>query len=110
MMTKYAILTDTFCTGWVNCSTGEDGYPLTFDSMQDAENELADHLSNSEDLELDPEDYKIVEITDYDQGYLDGKQGAPCVKPFGQQAASDYENGYIQGVLQAMEHSTEVTE
>jgi hypothetical protein len=109
-MTRYAILTDTFCTGWVNCSTGEDGYPLTFDSMQDAENELADHLSNSEDLELEPEDYKIVEITDYDQGYLDGKQGAPCVKPFGLQAAKDYEDGYIQGILQAMEHSTEVTE
>jgi hypothetical protein len=78
--------------------------------MRDAEIELADHLSNSEDLELDPEDYKIVEITDYDQGYLDGTQGAPCVKPFGYQASKDYEDGYIQGVLQTMEHSTEVKE
>ena len=109
-MTRYAILTDTFCTGWVNCSTDDDGYPLTFATLQEAKEELEDHLSNSEDLELDPEDYKIIKITDYDQGYLDGIQGAPCVKPFGQQAASDYENGYIQGVLQAMEHSTEVTE
>ena len=109
-MTRYAILTDTFCTGWVNCSTDDDGYPLTFDTMRDAEIELAEHLSNSEGLELNPEDYKIVEITDYDQGYLNGKQGAPCVKPFGQQAASDYENGYIQGVLQAMEHNIEQTE
>jgi hypothetical protein len=78
--------------------------------MRDAEIELAEHLSNSEGLELNPEDYKIVEITDYDQGYLDGTQGAPCIKPFGLQAARDYEDGYIQGVLQAMEHSTEVTE
>ena len=109
-MTRYAILTDTFCTGWVNCSTGEDGYPLTFDSMQDAESELKDHLSNSEDLELNPEDYKIVEITDYDQGYLDGKQGAVLVKPFGQQAAKDYEDGYIQGVLHTMEQCFEQTE
>ena len=105
-MTRYAILTDTFCTGWVNCSTNEDGYPLTFDSMQEAKAELEDHLSNSERLDLNPEDYKIVEITDYEQGYLDGKQGAQCVKPFGQQAASDYEAGYIQGVLQAMEELT----
>jgi len=109
-MTRYAILTDTFCTGWVNCSTGEDGYPLTFATLQEAKEELEDHLSNSEGLDLNPEDYKIVEITDYDQGYLDGKQGAVLVKPFGEQSAKDYEDGYIQGVLQAMEHSTEVTE
>ncbi len=108
-MTRYAILTDTFCTGWVNCSTGEDGYPLTFETLQEAESELKDHLSNSEHLGLNPEDYKIVEITDYDQGYLDGQQGAVLVKPFGAQAARDYEDGYIRGVLQAMEHSIEVT-
>ena len=109
-MTRYAILTDTFCTGWVNCSTGEDGYPLTFDSMQDAENELAEHLNNSEGLDLNAEDYKIVEITDYDQGYLDGKQGAVLVKPFGQQAREDYEQGYIQGVLHTIEQCFEQTE
>ena len=109
-MTRYAILTDTFCTGWVNCSTGEDGYPLTFDSMRDAEDELKDHLSNSERLDLNPEDYKIVEITDYDQGYLDGKQGAVLVKPFGQQAREDYEQGYIQGVLHTIEQCFKQTE
>lgn len=109
-MTKYAILTDTFCTGWVNCSTDDDGYPLTFDTLQEAEIELAEHLSNSESLELNPEDYKIVEITDYDQGYLDGTQGAPCIKPFGLQSARDYEDGYIQGSLQAIEQSIGVTE
>lgn len=109
-MTRYAILTDTFCTGWVNCSTGEDGYPLTFATLQEAKEELEDHLSNSEGLELDPEDYKIVEITDYDQGYLDGKQGAVLVKPFGQQAREDYEQGYIQGVLHTIEQCFEQTE
>ena len=63
-MTRYAILTDTFCTGWVNCSTGEDGYPLTFATLQEAKEELEDHLSNSEGLDMNPEDYKIIEITD----------------------------------------------
>ena len=105
-MTRYAILTDTFCTGWVNCSTGEDGYPLTFATLQEAKEELEDHFSNSEGLELYPEDYKIVEITDYDQGYQDGLQGAVLVKPFGAQAAKDYEQGYIQGVSQAQEEFT----
>jgi len=61
-MTRYAILTDTFVTGWVNCSTGEDGYPLTFATLAEAEQELADHLANSEFLDLNPDDYKIEEI------------------------------------------------
>jgi len=110
MMIKYAILTDTFVTGWVNCSTDDDGYPLTFDTLQEAEIELTEHLSNSEHLDLNPEDYKIVEITDYDQGYNDAIQGAPCIKPFGLQAARDYEDGYIQGVLHTMEQCFEQTE
>ena len=75
-MARYAILTDTFIAGWANCSTDDDGYPLTFATLQEAESELKDHLSNSEGLDLNPEDYKIVEITDYDQGYHDGFAGS----------------------------------
>jgi hypothetical protein len=63
-MTRYAILTDTFVTGWVNCSMGEDGYPLTFATLAEAEQELNDHLANSEFLDLNPDDYKIEEITE----------------------------------------------
>jgi hypothetical protein len=63
-MTRYAILTDTFVAGWANCSTGEDGYPLTFATLAEAEAELADHLANSEFLDLNPDDYKIEEITE----------------------------------------------
>ena len=38
-------------------------------------------------------------------------QGAVLVKPFGAQAERDYEQGYIQGALKAIEHLTqEVTE
>lgn len=68
---KYVIETDTFVTGWVNCSTGEDGYPLVFDTREEAQAELDDHLAmlcidrdlgNIEDV--NPEDYRITEVTE----------------------------------------------
>jgi hypothetical protein len=61
-MTHYAILTDTFVAGWANCSTGEDGYPLTFATLAEAEQELADYKRNGEHLGISDDDYKIVEI------------------------------------------------
>ena len=68
---KYVIETDTFVTGWVNCSTDEDGYPLAFDTREEAQAELDDHLAmlciardlgNIEDV--NPEDYRITEVTE----------------------------------------------
>ena len=68
---KYAILTDTFVTGWVNTWTDDDGYPLVFDTREEAEKELALYLielgidcdiGNLEDY--NPEDYKIMEVED----------------------------------------------
>jgi hypothetical protein len=63
-MTRYAILTDTFVTGWVNCSTDEDGYPLTFATLAEAEQKLADYKRNGEHLGITDDDYKIEEILD----------------------------------------------
>lgn len=67
---KYVIETDTFVTGWVNCSTDEDGYPLAFDTLEEAQAELAEHLfilSIERDLgnieDFNPEDYRITEVT-----------------------------------------------
>ena len=68
---KYVIETDTFVTGWVNCSTDEDGYPLAFDTREEAQAELDAHLAmlcidrdlgNIEDV--NPEDYRITEVTE----------------------------------------------
>lgn len=67
---KYVIETDTFITGWANTWTGEDGYPLVFDTLEQAQQELADYLfvlsievdlGNIEDYS--PEDYRISEVT-----------------------------------------------
>ena len=60
---KYAILHNTFITGWVNCSTDDDGYPLLFDTVEQAQAELDDLFENSEFLEdIDRSDYKIVSV------------------------------------------------
>jgi hypothetical protein len=68
---KYVIETDTFVTGWVNCSTDEDGYPLVFDTREEAQAELDEHLfmlgiecdlGNIDDF--NPEDYRITEVTE----------------------------------------------
>lgn len=64
-MTRFAVLTDTFITGWANVWTDEDGYPLTFATLTDAQFELAEHLANSEYLDDSSiDDYKIVEVTE----------------------------------------------
>jgi len=62
-MKRYAVLTDTFVTGWVNCWTDDDGYPLTFATLQEAEQALDEHLEDGSDLDLLSDDYKIEEVT-----------------------------------------------
>lgn len=66
----YAVLTDTFVEGWVNTWTDEEGYPLTFDTLEDAQKALDLYLmelsiecdlGNIEDY--NSEDYRIVEVT-----------------------------------------------
>lgn len=71
-MTKYAVLTDTFVTGWVNTWTDDDGHPLVFDTLKEAQQEIDLYLSEARQAYKDghledyynPEDYKIVEITE----------------------------------------------
>jgi hypothetical protein len=67
---KYAIETDTFCDGWVNTWTDDDESPVLFDTLEQAQQELADYLfelsievdlGNIEDYS--PEDYRIGEVT-----------------------------------------------
>ena len=67
---KYVIETDTFVTGWVNCSTDEDGYPLAFDTREQAQEELNLHLAELRQAykekhidSYNPEDYRITEVT-----------------------------------------------
>jgi len=63
-MTRYAILTDTFVAGWANCSTDDDGYPLTFATLAEAEQELAEYKRNGEHLGISDDDYTIEEISE----------------------------------------------
>ena len=67
---KYAILTDTVITGWVNTWVDDDCYPVTFDTLEQAQQELEMYLIElgiNADLgnidDYNPEDYKIVEVT-----------------------------------------------
>lgn len=68
---KYAVLTDTVITGWVNTWSDDDGYPLIFDTLEEAQAELDLHLftlgieTDLGNIEgYDPEDFKIVEVSD----------------------------------------------
>jgi hypothetical protein len=68
---KYVIETDTFVTGWVNCSTDEDGYPLAFDTREEAQAELDLHLAELRQAykekhidSYNPEDYRITEVSE----------------------------------------------
>lgn len=68
---KYAIQTDTFITGWANTWTDDEGYPMVFDSQEQAEKELAGYLRDAQeafergDIEHPylSEDYRISEAT-----------------------------------------------
>ena len=68
---KHVIETDTFITGWANTWTDDDGYPLVFDSKEQAEKGLAGYLRDAQEafergdiqhLYLS-EDYRISEVT-----------------------------------------------
>lgn len=68
---KYVIETDTFITGWANTWTDDEGYPLVFDSKEQAENALADYLNDAQEAFVRgdikhsclSEDYRISEVT-----------------------------------------------
>ena len=62
-MPRYAIMTNTFVSGWVNCSSDDDGAPLTFDTLAEAEQELEDYKKNGEHLGISDDDYQIVKVT-----------------------------------------------
>ena len=69
-MMKYAIETATFCDGWVNTWIDDDESPVLFDTLKQAQQELADYLfelSIEVDLgnlqDYSPEDYRISEVT-----------------------------------------------
>ena len=57
---RYEIQTFTLCDGWVNTWTDNDELPVTFETLDEAENELKDYL---EDLRL--ETYNGT-LTDFD--------------------------------------------
>ena len=59
---KFAVLTDTLC-GWEDCWT-EGDKPWRFDSREEAQAEIDEHVETSrEELEdpYDPFDFRIVE-------------------------------------------------
>jgi hypothetical protein len=69
MMKKYIIETITYCDGWINTWTDDDENPVVFDTLQDAEQELALYLMElgiDADLgnivDYNPEDFRITEI------------------------------------------------
>jgi hypothetical protein len=64
----YEVQTYTLCDGWINTWT-EDDQPMTFDTLEDAQKELQEHLDdlahavqtgNMDDY--NPEDYRIERI------------------------------------------------
>jgi hypothetical protein len=72
-MTKYEVLTDTLCQGWVNCWTIVEDKPMTFDTIQSAQEEIDTHIKDieesiaygfmSEDSKVTHDDFKIGEVT-----------------------------------------------
>ena len=62
---KYQVLMETVCNGWVNCWHDEDGKPSVFDSIDQAEYEIAECLELCEQAGMEGysrEDYRIEEI------------------------------------------------
>jgi hypothetical protein len=71
-MSQYAVLTDTFITGWANCLIDDDGYPLTFASRKEAEQALDEIFLNNYGLGLSSGDYKIEEVSQCQNWRNDG--------------------------------------
>jgi len=62
---KYQVLMETVCNGWVNCWRDEDGKPSVFNSIDEAEYEIAECLELCEQAGMkgySRDDYKIEEI------------------------------------------------
>lgn len=62
---KYQVLMETVCNGWVNCWHDEDGKPSVFDSIDQAEYEIAECLELCEQAGMEGysrDDYRIAEI------------------------------------------------
>jgi hypothetical protein len=69
----YEVQTYTLCEGWVNCWT-TDGKPTTFETAQEAQAEIDNHIAESTETYIregilsegesayDPADLRIVEI------------------------------------------------
>lgn len=61
---KYQVLMETVCDGWVNCWHDEDGKPAVFNSIDEAEYEIAECLELCEQAGMagySRDDYKIEE-------------------------------------------------
>lgn len=62
---KYQVLMETVCDGWVNCWHDEDGKPSVFNSIDEAEYEIAECLELCEQAGMEGysrDDYKIEEV------------------------------------------------
>ena len=66
---KYEIQTFTLCAGWVNIWTDNDSEPVTFDTLEAAQEELAQYLAGlacevraGHLDDYNPEDYKIEKV------------------------------------------------
>jgi hypothetical protein len=65
----YEVQTYTLCYGWVNIWSDSDSTLVTFDTLEQAQNELQDFLSEMAHAvqlghldDFSPEDYRIEEI------------------------------------------------
>jgi hypothetical protein len=70
-MKKYIIEVNTYCDGWIHTCTDDDIYPVSFDTLESAQENLdlflfglsIDYdLGNIEDFSR--EDYRITEISE----------------------------------------------
>jgi hypothetical protein len=64
----YQVQTYTLCDGWINTWT-EDDTPLTFDTLEEAQIALQEHLEDLDQFvkighlqDFNPEDYRIERI------------------------------------------------
>jgi len=67
---KYEIQTYTLCAGWINIWSENDAEPVTFNTREAAEKDLADYLAELAHAvqlghleDYNPEDYKIEKVT-----------------------------------------------
>lgn len=64
---KYQVLLETVCDGWVKCWHDEGGMPSVFNSLEEAEYEIAECLELCEQAGMEGysrDDYKIEEVAE----------------------------------------------